>query len=101
MDKLSRQASWSGGSLSIPHLRSAQSIGLPFAAHFASSTRTTTSSGTAAASNSNSTTCSLGDPSPLPSPELEELFAKMRKHLESGKWAPEDSQALLSLLDEG
>lgn len=99
MDNLHRQGSWSGSSLSVPFIRSAQSIGLPFAAHFASSTRTTSSgAATTAATTTSSTTSTLGI---SPNPELEEVFARMRRHLENGKWEPEDSQALLSLLDEG
>lgn len=96
MDNLHRQESWLGGSLSAPRVRSGQLIALPFAAHFASSTLTTSSG---AAANNISNTSSLV--APQPSPELEDVFAKMRKHLENGKWGPEDSNALLSLLDEG
>ena len=83
MDKLI-QGSRLGGSLSghIP-VRSAFSINLPFA----SSSLTT--SGAPAPANKKA------------SSELDELFARMRKHLEKGKWEPEDSAALLSLLDEG
>jgi hypothetical protein len=99
MDKLNRQGSWLGGSLSVSHIRSAQSISLPFAAHFASSALTTSSTSAPATNNNSSDTSSLG--APQPSPELEKLFAKMRKHLENGAWEPEDSKALLNLLDEG
>jgi hypothetical protein len=85
MDKLI-QGSRLGGSLSghIP-VRSAFSINLPFA----SSSLTTSTSGAPAPANKKA------------SSELDELFARMRKHLEKGKWEPEDSAALLSLLDEG
>jgi len=97
MDKLHSQGSWSGCSLSVPHIRSGQSFAFPFAAHFASSTLTTSSGPTA--NNKSSDTSSLG--APQPNPELEEFFARMRKLLENEKWEPEDSKALLSLLDEG
>jgi hypothetical protein len=86
-----KQGSWSGSLSPVPPIRSAPPAFLPFAAHFASSTSTTSGPPPSLVFNQGTTL----------DPEFEVLFARMRKHLKTGKWEPEDSQALLSLLDDG